>query len=361
MNMSISLGRAPDRARSSRARARPQVAVRQDVHQARLGGVPVKWLLALGAALLLALAWHPGPAQAAEVEGAAARAPVAKVTTFTGTVEVSTDGQRWRPLKRAKLLFNGYRVRTGANGTASVAGRGDDAFDLGPRTVVAVESRALRVVSGQATRPQRETGLTAFFSDLQRRFVSRQRYTTVRRGVDDAWQVLTPDHVTASADYPTLVWQNGGASVRYRLHVGSQAFDVPAAPAGVPYVTYQLRDVAPGTHTLLVEVLDADGTVKFADPNGGELVWLDAEASRQVKAQHAAMLADASNTDEEIAEFLSSKGLLVAAMTHCHDYLVDSPEDEAMTLAYLKALKELRLDALHAKTVANLAQVASAP
>ena len=39
--------------------------------------------------------------------------------------------------------------------------------------------------------------------------------------------------------------------------------------------------------------------------------------------------------------------------------LLDSPEDEAMSLAYLKVLKELRLDALHAKQVAAMAQVAS--
>ncbi len=320
-----------------------------------------RWLATLGAACLIALALQPAPAraEAAVPAGAAARAPVAKVTEFTGNVEFTTDGQRWRPLKRAKLLFNGYRVRTGANGTATVIGQGDDAYLLAPRAVVAVEGRTLRVLSGQAARPQQEAGLAAFFGDLTRRFVSRQRYTTVRRNVTDTWQVLTPDHVSASPDYPTLVWQNGGEGVRYRVHVGDKVIDVPAASARAPYVSHALAGVAPGTHALRIEVLDAGGTVRYVDPNGGELVWIDATQSAAIKARHEAMLEDPTMTDEDIAKYLSSKGLLVPAMDHCRDYLQESPEDEAMSLAYLKVLKELRLDTLHAKQVAQMAQVAS--
>lgn len=353
MNMSIGGGRASI-ARQVRARARAVPMT---------GAGAWRWLAAFAVAAVLALALVPSPAHAeaaATPAGAAARAPVAKVTAFTGNVEFSTDGQRWRPLKRAKLLFAGYRVRTGANSTASVVGQGSDAYDLAPRAVVAVEGRALRVLSGQATRPQVETGLSAFFGDLTRRFVSRQRYTTVRRNVTDAWQVLTPDHVSASADYPTLVWQNGGDGVRYRVHVGSTVIDVPAANAGAAYVSHDLGGIAAGTHPLRIEVLDATGAVRYVDPNGGELVWIGTAESAAIKARHEAMLEDPTQTDEDIAEFLSGHGLLVPAMDHCRDYLVDSPEDEAMSLAYLKLLKELRLDALHAKQVAAMAQVASA-
>jgi hypothetical protein len=88
-------------------------------------------------------------------------------------------------------------------------------------------------------------------------------------------------------------------------------------------------------------------------------VWLGATESAVIKARHEAMLADPTQTDDDIAEFLSEQGLLVLAMYHCRDYLQDNPEDEAMSLAYLKVLKELRLDALHAKQVAAMAQVAS--
>ena len=359
MNMSIGGGRTSI-ARQVRARARvvPMTGPMPRTVAAW------RWLAAFAVAAVLALSLQPAPAHADTAAapapaGAAARAPVAKVTSFTGNVEFSTDGQRWRPLKRARLLFAGYRVRTGANSTASVVGQGNDAYDLAPRSVVVVEGRVLRVLAGQGTRPQQETGLAAFFGDVTRRFVSRQRYTTVRRNVIDSWQVLTPDHVSASADFPTLVWQNGGEGVRYRVHVGSTVFDVPAANAGAAYVSHELSGIAAGTHPLRIEVLDAAGTVRYVDPNGGELVWLGATESAVIKARHEAMLADPTQTDDDIAEFLSEQGLLVLAMYHCRDYLQDNPEDEAMSLAYLKVLKELRLDALHAKQVAAMAQVAS--
>jgi hypothetical protein len=134
---------------------------------------------------------------------------------------------------------------------------------------------------------------------------------------------------------------------------------VPAANAGASYVSHALSGIPAGTHPLRIEVLDASGAIRYVDPNGGELVWIGTAESAAIKARHEAMLADPTQTDEDIAEFLSGHGLLVPAMDHCRDYLVDSPEDEAMSLAYLKLLKELRLDNLHAKQVAAMAQVAS--
>ena len=141
---------------------------------------------------------------AAAADGAP-RVPVAKITDFTGVVEVSSDGAQWRLLKRAKLLFAGYRVRTGANGTATVvSANSDKQVQMAARSVVVVESNQLRVVSGRATTPPRDSGILAFFDDLQHRFAARQRYTTVRRGSEDASQVLTPDHITAIIARPKI-------------------------------------------------------------------------------------------------------------------------------------------------------------
>lgn len=51
---------------------------------------------------------------------AQAAAPVVQLTDASGTVEYSRDGERWRPVARAKYLFEGYRVRTGADSSAVI-------------------------------------------------------------------------------------------------------------------------------------------------------------------------------------------------------------------------------------------------
>ena len=318
------------------------------------------WLAAFGT--VLGMCWMLASAHAdSSVSGSAARAPVAKVTEFTGAVEVSTDGKRWRPLKRAKLLFAGYRVRTGVNGAATVMSQGSESvLRLEPRTVVAIAGNKMRVVSGRATSPAKQSNVLAFFESLQNRFASRQRYTTVRRGAEDVLHVLTPDHVTAGQDFPTLVWQNAGAGARYRLAIGDQIIDVPGVSAKAAYVSYDLKNVAPGKHKLQIEVLDAAGNLRFVDPNAGELTWLSPAESRALKGKQDALLEDTANTDEDIANFLADSGLLVPAMYHCRAYLADSPDDEAVALAYLKVLKELRLDAMHAKQVGSMTRLASA-
>lgn len=324
----------------------------------RTAGGRLHWLAVLGA--VLGMFWMTVTAHA-EAGGAASRAPVAKVTEFTGSVDVSSDGKRWRPLKRAKLLFAGYRVRTGANGTATVLSQSaESSLKLAPRTVVAITGTKMQVVSGRATSPEKQLGVLTFFENLQNRFASRQRYTTVRRGAEDVSQVLTPDHVTAGQDFPTLVWQNAGAGVHYRLAIGDQVVEVPAVNPKAPYVSYDLKNIAPGKHKILIEVLDAAGNLRFVDPNAGELTWLAPAESRALKVKQDALLEDTNNTDEDIANFLADSGLLVPAMYHCRAYLADSPDDQAVALAYLKVLKELRLDALHAKQVGSMSRVASA-
>ena len=324
----------------------------------RTAGGRLHWLAVLGA--VLGMFWMTVTAHA-EAGGAASRAPVAKVTEFTGSVDVSSDGKRWRPLKRAKLLFAGYRVRTGANGTATVLSQSaESSLKLAPRTVVAITGTKMQVVSGRATSPEKQLGVLTFFENLQNRFASRQRYTTVRRGAEDVSQVLTPDHVTAGQDFPTLVWQNAGAGARYRLVVGDQVVDVPAVNPKAPYVSYELKNIAPGKHKVQIEVLDAAGNLRFVDPDAGELTWLTPAESRALKTKQDALLEDTRNTDEDIANFLADSGLLVPAMYHCRAYLADSPDDQAVALAYLKVLKELRLNALHAKQVGSMTRVASA-
>ena len=49
----------------------------------------------------------------------APRSPVGKLMDPNGAVEYSRDGEKWRPVTRAKYLFSGYHVRTGADGSGN--------------------------------------------------------------------------------------------------------------------------------------------------------------------------------------------------------------------------------------------------
>ena len=279
-----------------------------------------------------------------------ARAPVARLTEYTGAVEISNDGKQWRPVTRAKLLFAGTEVRTGKDGRATlIASAGNTSLELQASTVVEVREGDLHVVSGHAAKPRSESPVLGFFADLQRRWESRQRYTTVRRGVDNPWQVETANAVTAGADYPNLVWQNGGNDVTYRLTVDSQVFNVPAATSGAPFVSYAPAGIAAGVHQYRIEVLDRAGAVKYTDKDGGKLTWLTPEKSKALHAQHAAMLADKRKDDDEIAEFLVSNGLLVPAMEHYRGVTAANPGEVDALPALLKLYAGLRLDALRAQ------------
>lgn len=292
-------------------------------------------------------------------DNALARAPVAKLTEYTGAVEVSVDGKQWRPVTRAKLLFAGTEVRTGKDGHATlIASANNSALELQGNTVVAVRDKDLHVVSGEAAAPRAQSGLFSFFADIQRRWESRQRYTTVRRGVENPWQVETANAVSASADYPDVVWQNGGNEFTYRLTVDGKVFSVPAAAADAPFVRYALTGISPGAHQYRIEVLDQTGAVKYTDKDGGKLTWLTAQKSQTVHKQHVAMLADKSKDDDEIAEFLAGNGLLVPAMEHYRAVTAANPAEIDVLPALLKLYAGLRLDTLRQQEATTYTRLA---
>ena len=292
-------------------------------------------------------------------DNALARAPVAKLTEYTGAVEVSVDGKQWRPVTRAKLLFAGAEVRTGKDGHATlIASANNAALELQADTVVVVRDKDLQVVSGEAAAPRSRSGLFSFFADVQRRWESRQRYTTVRRGVENPWQVETANAISVSANYPDLVWQNGGSDVTYRLTVDGKVFAVPGVAADAPFVRFGLTDLAPGAHQYRIEVLDQTGVVKYTDKDGGKLTWLTAQKSQAVHTQHAAMLADKTKDDDEIAEFLAGNGLLVPAMEHYRAVTLANPAEIDVLPAVLKLYAGLRLDTLRQQEAATYTRLA---
>lgn len=75
--------------------------------------------------------------------------PVAQLTDATGTVEYSRDGERWRPVSRAKYLFEGYRVRTGTGASAVIVNQATGVTrSVGPDTIITVGADGARLVRG---------------------------------------------------------------------------------------------------------------------------------------------------------------------------------------------------------------------
>ena len=68
----------------------------------------IKRTLSLSALGLIASLLWSVPTLAAD----GPRSPVGKLLDPAGEVEYSRDGERWRPVTRAKYVFAGYQVRT---------------------------------------------------------------------------------------------------------------------------------------------------------------------------------------------------------------------------------------------------------
>ena len=51
---------------------------------------------------------------------AAKRGPVAVLSLAKGKVEYSKNAKKWKKVRRNKFLFNGYQIRTGADGSGKI-------------------------------------------------------------------------------------------------------------------------------------------------------------------------------------------------------------------------------------------------
>lgn len=292
-----------------------------------------------------------------------ARAPIGKLVSFEGFVEVSSDGVNWRVADRARNLFPGYLVRTGKDSRAQIVetlGKEEHTREVGPFSTVEVTRDGARLLPGSLSEARGQTGIFGFLSALERKFSRDQRYTTVRRNLVDVTRVKTPRDVVLSADYPELVWQNAGAAFRYRLLVDGQAIDVPAAAAEQDFVSVSVPTQTGGSHAFLIEVMAADGSRAFADNAEGTLTWLPPEQSSTLVAQHRAMLEDRTKDDLQIVEFLLENGLLVQAMLHARAYSRDNPDDAYMSQQLAKTYTLLELEAMQKREADRFQTIAIA-
>ena len=215
------------------------------------------------------------------------RSPVGKLMDPNGTVEYSRDGEKWRPVTRAKYLFSGYHVRTGADGSGNFINQESGlAQSLSANVTAMVGDAGLDVSAGEVSDPfSSDAGL---MDGLANKFASAQRYTTVRRAVKKPGEpecevkVRLARKITVSEGYADLVWEKACPDNTFVVVLGEQAFDVPSSATG-EHIRFQLPLPAAGEYDLRLDVKAGDEVV-YTPRRPGKLKVLAAAEEATIKA-----------------------------------------------------------------------------
>ena len=275
----------------------------------------------------------------------AANPPLAKLDQVAGQVEYSRDGKQWRPLTRAKYLFAGYLVRTGATGSATLLNQSTgESQSLAADSTIRVTASGVQVVRGKLSAPD-GTG-SSFWSALVNKFTKAQRYTTVRRTPGPtACKVDTASRLTVSAAYPEIVWRNAGPDCAYRLTLGGQVVDVPVSSTA-EMIRFRVPPMPVGDHPFKVEVVSG-GAVVNSPTTSSMLHWQTAEEAAKFAAEEQRIRA--ANDDVLLASFYEDQGMLVPAMDTLRNFILANPDENELRPLLIKTYSDLRLDDLKEK------------
>ncbi|OSM00419.1 hypothetical protein [Magnetofaba australis] len=273
--------------------------------------------------------------------------PVTMLMKPKGTVEYSkNEGKKWKKVRRNKFLFEGYMVRTGADGSGNLVNQGTgNARAMGPNTVIRIEKDQAVAVSGSLTAVEGGT----LVAGLDNRFAKAQRYTTVRRSAKkaeapksecDAGKYRTVKTVTLSDAYPELIWPTCG-DYAYRLTVDGQSVDI-AAQAG-DLVRHKLA-LKPGKHEYMVALVE-NGAVTHAPKRPSTITWMDAAQSQALAKQVAEMRA-AGGDDLMVGSLMEAQDMSVAALDFYQRFFEAYPDEVDMRPVLIKAYNDLKLNDL---------------
>lgn len=276
---------------------------------------------------------------------ARAEAPVAKLVQVEGDVQYTRNGSTWRPVNRTKYLFEGYQIKTGADGKGKLINQETGmSQDLGVNSVIEVGKGDVEVLVGSLSKPEKESG--SLFQSLMNKFAKAQRYTTVRRNVGDPAEgvcdnkVRTISKVALSASHPDLVWRNACPEYSYRLVIAGQTYDIPAQSTA-EMIRFTVPAMKPGEYEYHVEVLDKDGTV-YIPRSESTFVWLDESSEKKLKNELAAFGDDVFLK----TNLLESKEMHIAAMDEYRNYFQENPDDNDMRPLLINSYQELKLSNL---------------
>ena len=297
-------------------------------------------------ATMLMFSWLVAPATAR-----AGDPPVSMLMQVTGTVEISRDGNVWKPVTTNKFLFLGDHVRTGADGGGKLVDQANNtAQALGPNSHVEFAPGTIKVVDGKLSPVEQLAGDLG--AGLSNRFAEAQRYTTVRRGVHtEAPKLRVARQVTLSATYPEVVWQNMGPQYSYVLIVDNAKTPVPATSDEM--VRAKVPALSAGSHSFNVVAVEAGKELPDLSEKSGTLVWLSDAEDKVLADAIAKVKASVTDSDFSAASLLDEKGLLVPAMDLYRKHFAQNKDDNDMRPLLIRAYYELKLADLKQKE-ANL-------
>ena len=273
--------------------------------------------------------------------------PVSMLMQVTGSVEVSRDGNTWKPVTTNKFLFLGDHVRTGADGSGKLVDQANNsAQTLGPNSHVEFAPGSVKVVDGKLSGPEQLAGDLG--AGLSNRFAEAQRYTTVRRGVHtEAPKLRIARQVTLSASFPDLVWQNMGKQYSYVLTIDGNKIQVPGTDGEM--VRAKVPALSAGSHSYNVAAVDAGKELTDSLEKDGTLVWLSADEDKALNDAIAQVKSTTADSTFASASLLDEKGLLVAAMDLYRKHFAENKDDNDMRPLLIRAYYELKLADLKQK------------
>lgn len=277
-------------------------------------------------------------------EALAKSPPVAMLTQVKGTIHYSKNGETWKIVRRNMFLFEGYLVRTGSDGSATLVNQETNmSRNVGHDTEFKVSDKGGELLSGHLSEPAQASSSLA--ASLNQRFAKAQRYTTTRRGAgkNKKMKLATIKSVTLSDAHPDLVWQGMGSEISYRITIDNIAHDVPSVHGGV--VRFTVPNLVPGRHYYHVALIK-DGEILYSPEKDSQITWLGGEALAAFD-QGVKEVAEAAPGDEFLlANYLDEKGLTVAAMDTYAKYFAENPDDIDMYPMLIKSYHDLKLEDL---------------
>jgi hypothetical protein len=259
----------------------------------------------------------------APVELLAKRVPIGMVFDVDGKVEYSKNGNRWKPVRRNKLMFPGSMVRLNDGSKAKFANQATrETTNLLANSKIKITDSGMELVSGELGTKEAAGELLA---GLDKKFATTQKYTTVRRSANKSGKELIIDlgNMSLSDDYPMVAWESKGVEYSYRLHVGDNSYDVPATSEKV--VLHRIDPFSERSMKYRVEVLK-NGDV-LSESKTRRLSWLSGQKLKKFEDDLNAV----KQYDSDgfmMAGVLTDHKLLVPAMQTYESFFSKNNDDE---------------------------------
>ena len=272
--------------------------------------------------------------------------PVAKLVEPQGNVEYRRGSSDWKIVKRTKYLFEGYGVRTGADGSVRLVSQvNGDSRQLRSESEIQIFNSEINVISGDLS--ESISGDASLYQSLNNKFAKAQRYTTVRRsagiGETDSCdsKVRTIRKISISNAYPDLVWRNACPEYSYRLVIDNGSPIDVSAQSTSEMIRYDVSQTTPGDHTFRVEVMDNDGIIYIPKK--------DSVFSVLTADQERVILGEFEKVGDDVilrANVLEQNGLIVAMMDIFREYFAENPDDNGLRPLLIQAYQDLKLSNL---------------